>query len=453
MVLNLSGFIVVGFFKRLINMNRIFFVFYFLIFSTFFSEAFAEKEKVMTINNIVILKINSAITPATKDYIQENLSKASEHSLFIIKLNTPGGLVVTTKDIISLISNSNHPVAIWIAPEGAAASSAGALIATSAPFIFMSPGTIMGAATPINLGSNIAESDGRNKIINDLKAMVRSMSQLHNRPGVFFEDMITTARSFTDQEAMKLELIDGIVSTPTEMIPALTKKSVNILGTQYKLNIDHVFISEVEPTIGQKILEVLANPSASYFLFLLGIALIYFEFQAPGGYIAGAAGFSLVIISAIAFQVLPLHWGAFSLIICGAILLIMDLYLPSHGLLSISGLIATLLGSLFLFHNISGFIEIKYSVILSCFLGIALPLVFMLWYTNKHDVKHLGKDDFFAPIGALGTIVAIEESFYQIKVNGQFWRALSEEALSVGDQIEVIEKVSNQLMVKIKKYR
>lgn len=445
------------FFKRLIDMNKIFFVFLLLIliFSSIFSEVFAEKvkEKEMTINNIVILKINSAITPATRDYIQENLDKVSDQSLVIIKLNTPGGLVVTTKDIISLISNSKHPVAIWISPEGAAASSAGALIATSAPFIFMSPGTIMGAATPINFGNNISEGDGRNKIINDLKATVRSMSQLHNRPGVFFEEMITTARSFTDQEALKLELIDGIITTPAEMIPILAKKSINILGTQNKLNIDHVLISEVEPTIGQKILEVLANPSASYFLFLLGIALIYFEFQAPGGYIAGAAGFSLIIISAIAFQVLPLHWGAFSLIICGAILLIMDLYLPSHGLLSIAGLIATLLGSLFLFHNISGLIEIKYSVILSCFLGIALPLFFMLWYTNKHDVKHLAKDDFFAPIGGIGLVTAKEEYFYQVKVNGQFWRAFSDESLSVGEQVEVIEKVSNQLMIKVKKYQ
>ena len=434
-------------------MIKIFFVFLLLIHSTIFSEVFAEKEKELVINNIIILKINSAITPATKDYIQENLAIASDQSLVIIKLNTPGGLVITTKDIISLISNSKHPVAIWISPEGAAASSAGALIATSAPFIFMSPGTIMGAATPLNLGNNISEGDGRNKIINDLKAMVRSMSQLHNRPAVFFEDMISTARSYTDQEALKLELIDGIISTPTEMLPILSKKSINILGTQYKLKIENFFISEVVPTIGQKILEVLANPSASYFLFLLGIALIYFEFQAPGGYIAGAAGFSLVIIAAVAFQVLPLHWGAFSLIVCGAILLIMDLYLPSHGLLSIAGLIATLLGSLFLFHNVSGLIEIKYSIILSSFLGIALPLFFMLWYTNKHDVKHLAKDDFFAPVGGVGTIVAIEESFYQIKVNGQFWRALSEESMSIGEQVEVIEIVPNQLMVKVRKYQ
>ena len=434
-------------------MKKIFWGFWLFFSLSIFNSVYAEKEKEMTINNIVILKINSAITPATKDYIQENISKATDQSLIVIKLNTPGGLVATTKDIISLVSNSAHPVAIWIAPEGAAASSAGALIATSAPFIFMSPGTIIGAATPINLGSNISEGDGRNKIVNDLKAMVRSMSQLHNRPGVFFEDMITTARSFTDQEALKLEIIDGVVSTPAEMIPVLSKKSIHLLGEQYKIKIEHVMISEMEPSIGQKILEVLANPSASYFLFLLGIALIYFEFQAPGGYISGAAGFSLVIISAIAFQVLPLHWGAFSLIICGLVLLIMDLYLPSHGLLSIAGLIASLLGSLFLFHNVSGFIEIKYSVIISCFLGITLPLAFIFWYTNKHDVKHLGKDDFFAPIGGIGTIVTVEESFYQIKVNGQFWRGLSEETLSVGDQVEVIEKVSNQLMVKIKKYR
>lgn len=398
------------------------------------------------------MTVKSAITPATFDYLQEHLGKATENKLTIIKMNTPGGLVTTTKDIIALFARANHPVVVWVTPEGASAASAGSIIASGAHFIFMSPGTNMGAATPVGLGEDLKESDGRKKAMSDLTATVRSLSEVRGRPAAPFELMITEAKSFTDKEALKAGIIDGIVSDERVLLQSLHGKSWKTSKDAFALSIpETVQIRDLVPSAGQKILEVLTNPSTAYLLFLLGAALIYFELQAPGGFIAGSIGVTLLVLAAIAFQVLPLDWGAFGLIIVGAICLVLELYITSYGLLGIAGVAAFGLGSLFLFHGEGGFISIQYPIIISTFLGILVPLLFLSWYVLKDVRKKKGPASFFVPLNAEGTVMSRKGDHYQVKVRGEIWNARSAEELADGETISVDAADDKNLVLTIRK--
>jgi membrane-bound serine protease (ClpP class) len=430
--------------KQLILIQLLFFVLM-LLPRLSVAEEFVIKE-------VSLLTVNSAITPATYDYLEYNFEKLSPESLILLKLNTPGGLVSTTKDIITLIGRTKKPIAIWITPEGASASSAGAIIASAAHFIFMSPGTSMGAATPVGLGEDIKQSDARNKALNDLAALVRSLSYSRGRPAGPFEKMITEAHSFTAQEAKKLGIIDGIITDEKEVLGIISKKSIALDGRLITITPKNTHFNKYSPTLGQKILEVLADPSTAYILFLIGVALIYLEFQAPGGYVAGAIGLCFIILSAIAFQVLPLNWGSLGLILAGIFLLILEVFIVSYGILSIGGIISFTIGSLFLFHGEGGYISIPYAVIISSLAGVILTLGLLLWFLLIKEKKQKVSADFFLPSGEKGYVLTkLGPREFQIKVRGEIWRAFSDDDLSVNDSIIVSEVDSNHLSIKVKK--
>lgn len=404
------------------------------------------------VKEISYLSISSAITPATLDYLKHQFKNVPPNSIAVIQMNTPGGLVSTTKEIITLFAKQDFPIAVWISPEGASASSAGAIIAAAAHFILMAPGTNLGAATPVGLGEDLKESDGRKKVLNDLTALVRSLSQMRGRPAGPFEAMVKDAESFTHKEALGLKIIDGVASGQAEIITILAGKKFSQNGKSFDLSFDKsVSRKDYGPTVGQKILEVIANPSTAYILFLLGVALIYFELQAPGGYVAGSLGLSCLILAGVSFQVLPLDWGALGLILVGIFLLILEIFIVSYGLLTILGLISFVLGSLFLFHGEAGYISVEYPVMFSALTGVIASLGFIFWYLFKEQ-KKLGKTpDFFMPVGSIGTVVTKSAHLYQVKVKGETWKATSSDNLNIGDEVEISSVDPESLSIQVKK--
>jgi membrane-bound serine protease (ClpP class) len=413
-----------------------------LIFLLFSTLCFANQVK---ISQISTLSISSAITPATFDYLKHQFGKTTPGTLAVIKLNTPGGLISTTKDIITLIGEQKFPIAVWIGPEGASASSAGAIIASAAHFVLMSPGTNIGAATPVGLGEDLKESDGKNKALNDLSALVRSLSNLRGRPSAPFEDMIRKASSFTDKEAMNLKIIDGIVKNENQIKDVLNNRPYSLQGVPQTMTFADSYLStELAPTMGQKLFEVLADPSTAYILFLLGVALIYFEFQAPGGFIAGTVGVGFLILAGMAFQVLPLNWGSFSLILLGVVFFVLEIYVTSYGLLALGGTVSLVFGSLFLFHDEAGFITVEYSVIFSTLAGILAAGGLVGWYLVKEKKYH---GDFFTLAGNEGVM----SSTTQVKVAGETWKVQSTDTLQPGDKVEVISVNKEKLILEVKR--
>lgn len=398
-------------------------------------------------------EINSAITPATFRYL-ERVKKLDKKTAILIKLNTPGGLVSTTKDILTLLGSQFRPVIIWVTPEGASSTSAGAILSSAAHFLYMHEGTNIGAATPIGLGSDIKENDQRSKAINDLVALVKALCESRGRPVTPFVEMIETAKSFTAKEALKLKFIDGVVNNRSDILLALDQKNFNLNGEKFKLVIDkNLEWKEMEQDLGDNLLNIVAHPSTAYILFILGIALLYFEMQAPGGYIAGSAGVIALILAAIAFQVLPLNWGGMGLMLAGIVFIVLEVYITSYGLLGLAGVGAFATGSLFLFDTKEAWLMVNYQIIFSILAAVVVSVGFLSWYLFK-DSKKVKNSHFFVPINEEGTVLTrLGGENYQIKVRGEIWKAHSKELLVLGERVKVTEQSPiDHLVLHIKKY-
>jgi membrane-bound serine protease (ClpP class) len=395
------------------------------------------------INKSLEISIDSPIGPATYNYALEAFEKArvSKSDLVIIKLNTPGGLLSSTKNILTLIGNSSIPVAVWITPEGSSATSAGAIIASAAHILVMSDGTNIGAATPIQMSGDLEKGDLRNKAVNDLVALVKSLAQTRKRNTKLYADMIEKASSFEAKTALKENLIDGIANSRAELFKIINNREILVKGEQLSLKVNSNEVKEFAMDLGQKLLNILANPNTAYILFLIGAALFYLEFQTPGGFIAGGAGAVFLIFAAIGFQVLPLNFGALALIVLSFMLFILEIYITSYGILSLAGIASLVSGSLFLYRTDDAYISISKELIFSATGAVALFIGFIFFVILK-DHKNIGKKKFNAIIGQPATVISeIEEhdgyTLYQVKVHGEIWKLKSNQKLEIGSDISI----------------
>lgn len=405
----------------------------------------------LALNKLLRLTVKSSINPATLQYILAGLAEAKKKNFdaLIIELNTPGGLVSTTKDIITTLGESDLPTIIWIAPEGASATSAGAIIASSAHLLYMSEGTNIGAATPIQMSGNIPD-DLRQKAINDLVALVQSLSEARGRNAELFGKMVSEAASFKSTEALEKKLINGIASTEDELLMKMNGTRIHLRGSDYTLSLTNPIIVDFEMSTGNALLNILADPNLAYVLLLLGAALIYLEFQAPGGFIAGSLGAILLIISGISFQVLPLNFGALGLLILAFILFVLEVYITSYGLLSLLGLAALVTGSLFLYETDNSYISLAPEVIAAAIAAVGCFLVLVLYFLVK-DIKTFKKHHFNEAIGKKALIIEIlpsptaGEYIYRVKVEGEIWRAKAQREYQVGDYADV-QSINNDTL-------
>lgn len=414
------------------------------LFSFFALNSFALYE----VKQITFLDINATINPAIHNFIESNLDKLSKQNgdFVVIKLNTPGGLVSTTKDIINVIGRANFPVAVWVTPEGGSATSAGAIIASSAHILVMSEGTNIGAATPITMSEDL-KKDAKSKAVNDLNALVRSLSVARGRNPAPFEQMISEAKSFDARDALKKNIIDGIINYEIDFPKFLNNKNIFIKGEKIELSVPlNIPLKTVEMDIGQQFLNIFANPSTAYILFIIGAALIYFELQAPGGFIAGSIGAISLILASIGFQVLPLNIGAGGLILLSFVLFILEVYITSFGILTIAGLASLLAGSLFLFRTENSLIELEISLILSVVGSISVYVLFLTFFLfktwNRKSKKKIQTSFIFK-------VLDPETNLYQIKINGEIWKAQAQEPLKIGEKVTILNK--NKLIFNIEK--
>lgn len=413
----------------------------------------AEEAVPYNVAKLIVLKIDATINPAIANYLKVELARpvSDDSSLFIVKVNTPGGLVSTTKSMITNIGESDHPVVIWVTPEGASATSAGAIIASAAHGLVMNRGTNIGAATPVGLGDDIKESDGRSKAINDLTALVESLSQTRGRNAQAFSKMIGTAASYPSQEALKLGIIDGITSNLDDIRALYQGKILTIKGKKRLIQFAPVVETEERTMdIGLRILNIIADPTTAYMLFILGAALLYFEFQTPGGLVAGAVGALCLLLAGLAFQVLPLNVGAMILLAAGIVLLILEVFITSYGLLALAGLACLTGGSLFLFRHENSFLTVQYPVIYSTLLGVATAIGIVTYIFLRKTPKvqfythHNQSAEIMKELEREG-----EFYLYQVKVGGEIWKARSVRERSVGEKVKVEQKSTDTFILEI----
>jgi len=388
-------------------------------------------------------------------------------------MTTPGGLVSTTKEILNLIGDCQFPVVVWIAPEGSSATSAGAIIASGAHYLYMSDGTNIGAATPITMSGDIGSkpsstenknqpssekgtSDARAKAVNDLVALVRSLSETRGRDATSYALMIEEAKSYTAQEAEQKKIIDKVANHLSEIYAHINSKTIKIKGTEFHIQIPPmVEVVYLDYSLADKLLNTFSSPEVAYILFLLGAALIYFELQAPGGFIAGGFGLIALLLAGVGFHVLPVNFGGVGLLILSFILFLLEVYIPSFGLIAVAGVAALIFGSLILFESPDSLIVLDHLVIITTIASIVLILATLSFYLYHTRLKVV-KKDFFLPLGHIGKISKTlhqegSQYWYSGKINGVLWKVVSHDKLEVGDSFKVISEHTNTLSLVVSK--
>ena len=290
------------------------------------------------------------------------------------------------------------------------------------------------------MSSEQLSNDLRSKAINDLVALVSSLAETRGRNTEMFAKMIADAASYTSIEAEKNKLIDGIANNYSELLKKINTKQIRLRGQQVMLQVTTPNITDFEMDAGQKLLNIFADPNMAYILFVLGAALLYIEFQTLGGFIAGAVGVICLLLAGIGFQILPLNFGAFALIILAFVLFVLELFVTSFGIISLAGIASLVTGSLFLYRTDDAYIQISNSLIFTTSGIIGLFVLFLGLFIFRDMKKNKTPTNYYALAHKKGLILSIDNIqpienyyYYQIRVAGEIWKAKSTTRYEIND--------------------
>ena len=333
---------------------------YFYIFFLLFSFTANAQSKVY------ILSIDGTINPAASDYIVMGINKANEENVecVIVKLNTPGGLLKSTRVIVSEFLSSKVPVIVYVTPGGAQAASAGVFITMAANIAAMAPGTNIGAAHPVSTQGQM-DSTMSLKVTNDAAAFIRTISEKRKRNIKWAEEAVRQSVSITDNEAVKKNVVNLIADNIPDLLKKINGEKVETSEGEKILNTEDVKIVNYDMNFSQKLLNVISDPNISYILFMLGLYGLLFEIFSPGSIFPGVIGGICIILAFYAMHTLPINYAGLALIIFAVILFILEIKIVSHGVLMIGGIISLILGSVMLIDvkSMWGILTISWEVI------------------------------------------------------------------------------------------
>ena len=381
-------------------------------------------------STVTLAELSGTVGVQMEEFVRDTVraSELNGDSLLIFQLDTPGGLVEAMRGIVQSILSSQVPVAVWIPPGGRAAS-AGAFIVQSAHIAAMSPGTNIGAAHPVTGGGeNIPEGDMNKKVMNDLKAQMRSVVQLRGRNVETAEMMIVESISLTADEALREGAIDIIAGDINSLIKAVSGRRVRNGSQSVKINLDdEVTVSRVNMSFTEQIIQFVSSPEIAYLLLSGGMMAIFFEIITPGGFILGTTGGVMLLLGAIGLKMLPFNWAGIVLVVAGIILMCVDIIAGTSGVLMLLGIPVMCIGGVFLFRAPGG--ELL-QISLSFIAGIAIALGICFGLMAYFIVKGLRRKVSTGRQGMIGltaeVISDIGEGFGQVKCHGEIWRARSD---------------------------
>lgn len=418
----------------------------FLIIFSFCSVYGGEK--------VLLTRVNRTINPASAEYIMNSISKAeAEHaSALVIEMDTPGGLLESTRKIVQGILGSSVPVVVYIAPSGARAGSAGVFITLSANIAAMAPGTNIGAAHPVGGGAEDTSSVMSEKVTNDAAAFVRAIAQKRHRNVTWAEDAVRRSISNSESEALKRKVIDLISPNLDSLLKQIDGMSVETSGGSTVLKTADAQVEFVPMNWREKFLGTISDPNITYILMMIGVFGIMFELFNPGAILPGVVGAISLILAFYSFQTLPINYAGLALIILAIILFIAEIKIMSHGLLAIGGIISLFLGSVMLISSPFEIASISLSVIITTVIVAAVFFLGIIGLGLRAQQRK-SATGVEGMIGEEGSVISEIKpgEVGQVHVHGEIWKATANEALKVGEKIEV-ESFSNWILkVKLKK--
>lgn len=376
---------------------------------------------------VYAIKIDGTINPAAAEFLHGSIQAAADQNAecLIIYLNTPGGLLKSTRVMVSDILESKIPIVVYVSPAGAQSASAGVFITLAANIAAMAPGTNIGAAHPVTLQGGM-DSTMMEKATNDAAAFVRTIAEKRHRNIKWAEEAVRRSLSITETEALKAGVIDLIARNPDSLLAAIDGQTVELASGNTTLHTRGQTIQQWEMSFTERLLDTLSDPNIAYVLMLLGIYGLLFELYNPGAVLPGVVGGISLILAFYSLHTLPINYAGLALIVFAIVLFVADLKVASHGILTVGGVIALILGSMMLIRTDSAleFIQISWSVILTC---AALSLLFFMFVIG-FGLRALQSKPTTGSEGLLGeTGEALTQlnPDGRVKVHGEIWNAVS----------------------------
>lgn len=377
---------------------------------------------------VISLTVDGTINPVTADYIHRGIEKTTKEKAecIIIHLNTPGGLLKSTRIIVSDILESPVPVIVFVSPNGAHAGSAGVFITMAAHVAAMAPGTNIGAAHPVAMQAGM-DSTMSEKATNDAAAFIRTIAENRNRNLGWAEEAVRRSVSITAREAVELRVVDMLALNTDDLLEQVDGKEIKLNTGTAILRIKGATIESIGMSWIEKLLDILVDPNIAYILMMLGFYGLLFELYSPGAIFPGVIGGICLILAFYSMHTLPVNYAGLALIIFAIILFILEIKIISHGLLAIGGTISLLLGSLMLIRNESPLEMVRISKAVIIPVVIATAAFFTFIVTMAIRAQRLkpttGMD---AMIGAIGTAMDNFEQAGSVMVMGEIWQAESQ---------------------------
>ncbi len=407
-------------------------------------------------NEIFFIEVEGVINPVSSEFILDSIKTAEELNgeCLIILLDTPGGLDENMREIIKAIMSSRVPIIVYVSPSGAQAASAGTYITMSAHIAAMSPGTNIGAATPVLIGQTSGKDtkvspEMKNKMINNSIAYLKSIAEQRKRNSEWVVEAVKDGKSISSEEALSLNVIDIIAENFDDLIVQINKKEIKLQVGHRTINTEGKKSKELKMNFKLNFLKTLTNPNLAYLLFMAGLLGIYIEISNPGSIFPGVVGGLSLILALYAFNVLPVNTAGVLLIILAFILFILEIRIISFGMLTIGGIVSLFLGSIFLMKSSVPFYSVSLWVIIPTIVFIALIVTLLI---------SLGIEAQFTKVSTAGKGMIDEKGYieqklkkdlYLVHIHGELWKGESEDVLKIGDKV-IVEDIDD-LTLKIKK--
>lgn len=411
------------------------------------------------------IDIEGPIGPAAADFVARSLAKAATSGapFVIIRLDTPGGLLTSTREIIQSILGSAVPVVCYVAPSGAHAASAGTFILYACHIAAMAPGTNVGAATPVQIGApgmpgpqsddkekqqqengkdaekngdKPAKPDVSDKAVNDAVAYIRSLAQLRGRNAEWAEKAVTEAASLSADDALQLNVIDLEANDRTDLLAKLDGREVTVQGQTRSLDTKDVTVVVSEPDWRTQLLAIITNPNVASILMMIGIYGILLEFYSPGLVGPGVIGAICLLLALYAFHVLPVDYSGLALMILGVALMVAEAFAPSFGILGLGGIAAFVIGSVMLIDSDVPGYGVDWRIVGGVGAAAGATFAILTWAVMRARRRPVvsGLEEM---IDSQGPVLHWSDGEGAVRVHGEVWRARSEATLRPGERIRV----------------
>ena len=390
-------------------------------------------------SHVDVIAVDGSINPAVDDFIRESIARAKSNGAraMIIQLDTPGGLLNSTRTIVKEMLGAEVPVMVYVSPSGAGAGSAGVFITLAAHIAAMAPGTNIGAAHPVAGGGQEVKGVMGEKIENFTASFSESIAQKRGRNTEWAIQAVRKSVAITEKEALKKKVIDIVAADIDDLLRQADGRKVDLNGRQTVLAVKSARIVRYDMSIKQKILNAIADPNIAYILMMAGFLGLYMEFAHPGVIFPGVAGTICLLLAFASLQVLPLNHTGLALLLFGLALLVGEAFFPSFGVLGIGGIVSLALGSLLLFDTPTSDFGVDRSIVFTAVatVGSFVLAISYLVFRSQKAKPTLGTEGLIGEFGEARTKLAPTGRIF---VHGEHWSAEADGAIEIGERVRVV---------------